>query len=273
MNTNVELNRVREWAWMRGFTNLYRKESRAWWSTRRWWINGLLWTGLSVGLVAVWLFLIPPLYTAAGVTTIEDAGGPVLLGLKMLFNLGGGMAIAIGVIVLCLDLIIGEKQAGLTEWLLAKPVKRKAYVLAKLCASLVAILVLLIALPGAATYGVFWLGAGEPLPPLPFLAALGMLALHSLFYLTLVLMLGTFHGSRSAILGIGLGFLLLGFFFGGMLQPLLTITPWLLPQFAELIAGNQIIPPGLLLPPLFATALWCVVFTSVAIIKFERTEL
>jgi ABC-type transport system involved in multi-copper enzyme maturation permease subunit len=272
MNAKEELNRVKEWAWMRGFANLYQKESRAWWSTRRWWINGLLWTVLIVGLVAVWMFVFPPLYAAAGVTTIADLGGPVAFGLKMLFNVGGGMAVAVGVIVLCQDLIIGEKQNGLTEWLLAKPVQRRAYVLAKLCASLVAVALLLVALPGAVAYGVLWLGAGGPLPLLPFLAGMGIFFLHSLFYLTLALMLGTFFSSRAIILGVAIGILFVGMFFSGILKPLLAISPWMLPTLAEFTAGNQAIPPGQLWPPLIASALWCVVFTLAAIVKFERTE-
>ena len=169
MDANLELKRIKEWAWMRGFANLYHKESRAWWSTKRWWINGLLWTVLVAGWVAVWVFIMPSLYAAAGSTVLTDLGGPLAMGLKMLFTVGGGMIIAIGLIVLCQDLIIGEKQTGLTEWLLANPVQRKAYVLAKLCASLVAILLLLIALPGAAAYAVLSLGTGAPLALQPFL--------------------------------------------------------------------------------------------------------
>jgi len=64
------------------------------------------------------------------------------MGLHTFYSLGT-LAITIGVIVLCQDLIIGEKQTGLTEYLLANPVQRKAYVLAKLCASLVAVFLLL----------------------------------------------------------------------------------------------------------------------------------
>ena len=273
MDANGELKRVKEWAWMRGFANLYKRESRAWWSTRRWWINGLLWTGLVAGLVAAWVFVMPSLFAAAGNTTLADVGGPLVMGLKMFFSVGGGMAIAIGLIVLCQDLIIGEKQTGLTEWLLANPVQRKAYVLAKLCASLVAVLLLLIVLPGAAAYGVLSLGNGGPLPLLPFLAGMGILALHCLFYLTLTLMLGTFLSSRSAVMGLPLGILLTGLFLSGMLKPLLYVSPWLLPQFAEAIAGGVPVPVGLLWPPLLTTALWCLVFTCAAIIKFERTEL
>jgi ABC-type transport system involved in multi-copper enzyme maturation permease subunit len=136
----------------------------------------------------------------------------------------------------------------------------------------VAVLLLLIVLPGASAYGVLSLGAGGPLRLQPFLAGMGILVLHSLFYLTLTLMLGTFFGSRSAVLGIPLGILLVGLLLSGMLKPLLYVSPWLLPQFAEAVAGGVPVPPGLLWPPLIATTLWCAVFTCAALIKFERTE-
>jgi ABC-type transport system involved in multi-copper enzyme maturation permease subunit len=268
MSANVELKRVREWAWMRGFASLYQKESRAWWSTRRWWINGLLWLGLVVGFVIAWMFIFPPLF---GDQFVAQQGGLVNLGLQAVFDMAT-LAITIGVIVLCQDLIIGEMQTGLTEGLLAKPVQRRAYVLAKLCASLVAVLLLLIALPCAAAYGVISLGTGGPIPLQPFLAGMGILGLNSLFYLTLTLMLGVFCNSRSLILGIPLGFYFIGSIFSGVIKPLLFITPWIVPKFATAIASSQPILPGLLWPPLLATGLWCAVFTCAALIKFERTE-
>ncbi len=272
MSANAELKRVEEWAWMRGFSSLYQKESRAWWSTRRWWINGLLWLAVAAGLVSVFVFLLPALSAAAGQTNIvEEAGGLLVLGLKAFFSMAS-LAISIGVIILCQDLIIGEKQTGLTEVLLTRPVQRKAYVLAKLSASLVAILPLLVALPGAAAYGLISMAVGSPLPLPPFLAGVGILALHSLFYLTLTLMLGVILGSRSAIPGIPLGILLTGFLLSSLLRPLWAVTPWLLPGFAEAIAAGAPVPPGFLWPPLITTGLWCVAFIFAALIKFERAE-
>jgi ABC-2 type transport system permease protein len=51
--------------------------------------------------------------------------------------------------------------------------------------------------------------AFDPAPPalLPFLAGLGLLALHLLFYLTLTLMLGTIFQDRTAVMGITIGLL------------------------------------------------------------------
>src|SRR5512136_2168671 len=119
MDANLELKRVKEWAWMRGFANMYKKESRAWWSTKRWWINGLLWVGLVGGMMAVFIFVFPAMLAALGqTTTVADNGGLVKMGLKSFFDLGT-LAITVGVIIVCQDLIIGEKQSGLTEYLLA----------------------------------------------------------------------------------------------------------------------------------------------------------
>jgi len=154
---------------------------------------------------------------------------------------------------------------------LANPVQRRAYVLAKLCASLVAVFLLLVALPGAAAYVVISLDAGGPLPLLPYLAGIGLFGLHSLFYLTLTLMLGVFFNSRSPVLGIPIGIFFIGMFFG-FLKPLMYIGPSMLTGCAEAIAGSGPLPPGLLWPPLIATVLWCVVFTCAALIKFERAE-
>jgi ABC-type transport system involved in multi-copper enzyme maturation permease subunit len=271
MDANLELKRVREWAWIRGFGNLYQKEARAWWSTRRWWINGLLWQVLTAGCVSLMVFLLPALSAATGdMTMVEQMGGLVKMGTQGFFEVSA-MAITIGLIVLCQDLVIGEKQSGLTEWLLANPVQRKAYVLAKLCATVLAILLLLVVLPGINAYVLISLGAGEPLALQPYLAGMGIFILHSLFYLTLTLMLGVFCGSRSAILGISIGIYLFGLLFAGFIQPLLYVSPWLLPKFSSAITASQMVP-GSLWPSIIASALWCLVFTCAAVIKFERTE-
>ena len=39
-----------------GFGNLYKKESKAWWGTHRWWVNALLWTVILCGLTMILLF-------------------------------------------------------------------------------------------------------------------------------------------------------------------------------------------------------------------------
>ena len=275
MAANVNFIRVKELNGLRGFSNLLRKENRAWWGTHRWWINAILWPGMLGGLAALMMFVVPALAEQSGDPSVAAAGGPLpfamQLGRTVFFEMGT-MVLAIGVIVLSQDLIVEEKQSGITEWLLSKPIQRRAYILAKLIATLIAVLLLLLILPAILSYFLLYIRSGQFFPLLPFVSGMGLMALHSLFYLTLTLMLGTMYSSRAPILGIALGVLLGGNFLAGLLQPLLYITPWILAKVASMIAAGQPVPSGLLWGPLATTVLWSLIFTIVALVKFEKAE-
>lgn len=274
MATNLELQRVNEWSAMRGFANLFHKENRAWWGTRRWWVNALVWAVILCGLTANMLF-VPTIASLADEGEIARAGGltPYVLqmGLSVFFEFGLS-ALAIGAVVLSQDLILGEKQNGTAEWLLSKPVTRRAYILAKAAANGLALLVLLVSLPSLLAYGMFSVRLGAPYPWQPFLSAVGIMALHTVFYLTLTLALGTIFNNRSIVLALGLGSALGGNLLGGFLKPLLPVTPWMLNKTASLTASARAIPFEVGTAPLIATTLWCVVLVIVALVKFERTE-
>lgn len=275
MAANLELQRINEWNPMRGFTNLMRKENRAWWGTHRWWINAILWPGMLGGLAALMMFVLPALAEQSGDPGVAAAGGLLPFAMQMgrtVFFEMGTMVLAIGVIVLSQDLIADEKQSGITEWLLSKPIQRRSYILAKLVATLVAVLLLLILLPAILTYTLLFIRSGQLFPLLPFVSGLGLMVLHSLFYLTMTLMLGTLYASRAPILGIAIGVLLGGNFLASLLKPLLFVTPWMLAKVASLVADSQPVPAGLLWGPLAASVLWSVIFTLVALAKFEKTE-
>jgi ABC-2 type transport system permease protein len=275
MSANLDLQKVIEWEGLRGFSNLFRKENGAWWGTRRWWINTLLWTALLCGLMAFMLF-VPneEVYEASG-AEIAQAGGLVpyilSLGLNVFFEFGVSI-LAIWTVILSQDLIIGEKQSGVAEWLLSKPVMRRSYVLAKLAANALPVLVLLVGLPAVLAYGMLSLRMGAPFPLTPFLSAVGIMTAHTLFYLTLTLMLGTIFNNRSPILGFALASVLGGGMLGGFIKPLFYVTPWVLPKVAWLTSTGQAIPAELRIAPLVATCLWCMVFIFVALAKFEKME-
>jgi len=275
MAANLELERVKERSGLRGFSNLFRKENRAWWGTRRWWINALLWTGLLCGLTAIMLFVPSEEVNEATEAEITQAGGLLayilLLGLNIFFQFGVPV-LAIGTVILAQDLIIGEKQSGVAEWLLSKPVTRRAYVLAKLAANALGVFALLVGLPSVVAYGMLSLRMGAPFPLMPFLSAVGIMTVHTLFYLTLTLMLGTIFNNRGPILGIALASVLGGGMLGGFIKPLLYVTPWMLPKVAVLTATGQAIPAEMGIASLVATALWSVVFIFVAFAKFEKME-
>ena len=114
------------------------------------------------------------------------------------------------------------------------------------------------------------------MPAGDFVAAMSLLGLHLLFYLSLTLMLGALFDGRGAVLGIPLG-LLLG------AQLFLMVAPWL----SEIMPWALVIPPngpdslailtmlGKPLPtvtPILATAAWVVVFVFVAMWRFGREE-
>ena len=275
MTVNIEFHCVDELDELRGFSNLMHKENQAWWGTRRWWINALLWPALLGGLVFLMLFMLPKVAEATGDPNVAAMGGPVPFAVEMgrtAFFEMGTMALAIGVIILCQDLIVDEKQSGVAEWLLSKPVARRSYILAKLIATLVAALSLMIALPSLLVYGLFFLRTGQAFPLMPYLSGVGIMGLHTLFYLTLTLMAGAFFNNRPPILALTLGSLLGGSLVGGFAEFLLYMTPWTLAKVASATAAQAPLPLDMQVYPLIATVIWSVVFVFLAIWKFERTE-
>jgi ABC-2 type transport system permease protein len=274
MTANVDLQQVNERAMLRGFKNLLHKENLAWWGTRRWWINALLWPVLICGLLANMLF-VPSIANLATEADIARAGGLtnhiLLMGLSAFFEFGI-IALAIGTVILSQDLLISEKQNGIAEWLLSKPIARQSYVLAKLFSNALPILILMIGLPSALGYSMLSVRMGGMFPLIPFLSGVGIMTLHTIFYLTLTLFLGTVFDNRAPILGIALGSVLGGNLLAGFFKPLLYVTPWTLPKLASLTAASQPLPVELGIFPLIATIIWCLVFVFAAIIKFEKTD-
>jgi ABC-2 type transport system permease protein len=175
-------------------------------------------------------------------------------------------------VVLCQDALIDEKQSGITEWLLSKPVSRQAYILAKLVTHAVYTVLFLVAIPAGVTYGLLSLRGAELFPFLPFMAGVGLMILHLLFYASLTIMLGAWFNSRAPLVAISLGLLFGGGFIGGFIKPLLYVTPWLLPQLASGLASGLPLPLDLVWPPVVATTIWVLIFIFVALVKFERTE-
>jgi ABC-2 type transport system permease protein len=275
MAAKLEFQKVYEWEGLRGFSNLFRKENGAWWGTRRWWTNALLWNVLLCGLTAVMLFMQNEEVYQASEAQIAQAGGLVayivILGLNVFFEFGTSI-LAIWTVILSQDLILGEKQNGLTEWLLSKPVTRCAYLLAKLAANALPVLVLLIGLPSVSIYALASVRMGHLFPLVPFLSALGIMAVHMLFYLTLTLMLGTIFNNRGPILGIALSSILGGGLLGGFINQFFSITPWILPKAAWMMATSQALPIEIIIAALVVSTLWSVVFIMVALVKFEKME-
>lgn len=249
-----------------GFWNLLARENKVWWGSRRW----LLQTALGVvglgGFLAFVLFVLPGMLAATGETM--DA---IEAGVQMFFGLGA-FALGIDVIILTQDTIIGEKESGVAEWVLSKPISRHAYLLAKLLANALGILVTLILLPGALAYLLLTLADGAAYPVTPFLWGMGALTLHTLFYLVLSLAMGTLADSRGTVLAVTLGSLLGGSLIINFLPPATLVTPWALPNVAGALAlGAPLLPEFLL--PMTVTAMLTVAALGLALWRFQQAEL
>jgi len=271
MNT---LQRIALWEgntttmWRSGFANMLRKENHAWWRTRRWWMQLGLWTLVIDGLLALILFGLVKVQTDA--TQNVEQFDLVTMGLQAVFQLGTTF-VAAGVIILGQGLLLGERESGVAEWLLTKPVSRAAYLLAKLVASLGGVLVTMIVVPCGIAYGLLAIANGAPLSLLSYLTCVLGLSLHTLFYLTLTLLLGVLVDTRGKLLGAALGVLFGGMVLPGLLGRLALAMPWVLPNLLPAFGAGATLPVSIWLP-LGMTAAFTVVFVAAAIYQFQRLE-
>ena len=270
MSSNTMVQLVNEHGWRSGLANLLRQENRRWWGTRRWLTQTGLWLLIMNGMVALMLFVLPAFVQ---VTADDNAGAmePISMGIQAFFQLGS-TALAIGVIVLAQGEVIGERQSGITEWILSKPVARPAYFLAKMVANSIGMSVIMIGFQSTVAYGLLCLANGGPSPLLPFLIGVGGLTLHTFFYLTLTLMMGVFAKTRSQVLGVAMASL-----FGGMILPNIIhqfglVTPWSLPSILPALVMEMTLPLSSALLPILMTAIWSFGFVAAALWKLARLE-
>lgn len=251
---------VSERGWRRGLPNLMKAGLASWWRTSEWWVQTVIWVGVTNG----------PL---AGLLWSGDAIG---LGEAMTVYAVMSMFAAIAVVIIMQDAIVGEKQAGTAAWVMSKPVSRTAFVVSKLVPNALGVAVTMVLIPGLVAY-VQFSAAIQPPVSFHYVAGLAVIALDLLFYLTLTLMLGTLLDSRGAVIGIPLGFA-----FGQQLlvqiPGLAGWVPWalLVPVNGEPLSVASALMSGESPPHPFAlltTTAACVIFIAVAIYRFEHTEL
>jgi ABC-type transport system involved in multi-copper enzyme maturation permease subunit len=241
------------------------KEIAAWWRTRRWWVQCLV----AALLLNVTLAL-----------NLRDGQG--IDNAAMNFLMIAALGVPIAAISMAQDSILGERHSGTAAWVLSKPLRRPAFILAKLIAYGLGLLVAWVVLPGAIAYFQLTAVKGVRLSAPGFVGAMALDYLNLLFYLTLALMLATLFNGRGPVLGIAMMVA-----WSGPMQfiakSMEKYTPWLdsiLPWRLLMQVGNdrplvQYVVNGQPLPtvvPIIATALWCVLFVGVAIWRFRREE-
>jgi ABC-2 type transport system permease protein len=271
MASNSVLQPVTARGWRAGFNNLFRKENRDWWGTRSWLVQAIIWTAILIGMLATVLFA-----ETKGSDSLELQGGLWVTGLIIFFAVGG-IALSVGVIIMGQEEVLDEKRSGTAAWILSKPVSRVAFIIAKVAANAIGILIIMILLEGALAYILLSIARGRPLDLLPYLASLGVLYLNVMFYFLLSLMFSAASSSRGAAIGIPMAVLFGYQFIVGLAPWTLEIMPWgltnpgsgsLQPTLAVAMALGQPVSPT----PIIATLLWCVLFLVVAVWKFNRDE-
>jgi ABC-type transport system involved in multi-copper enzyme maturation permease subunit len=276
MANSTALNRIPLRGRRTGFGNMLRKESAAWWGTRTWLVQAIIWLLIINGIVAVILWTVPQATADLPSDEAMTVDQALPEAVEIFFALGG-MAAAVGIIIVMQGSVLDETQSGTLAWVLSKPVARPAILAAKFIANGVSALLIMVLLQGFIAYGQFAL-AGDAPPFGSFIAGLSLLALHLLFYLSFTLMTGIVLKNRGGALGLGM-LLVFGYqVILGIVPVLGQIGPW------ALIAGISLeVPTGLAhtlaqgqplptMTPILATAAWVVIFFVVSVWWFNRQE-
>lgn len=267
MASRTTLNPVRTQGWRAGFVNLFRKEMGETWGTRSWLVQFVIWAAIINGIMLA-TFAAP----AEPDAQVGDSEGPVAI---ILLSVMGGMATGVGAVITMQGAVLDEKLNGTAAWLMSKPLSRTAYILAKLAANALSMLIIMIAAQGALAYLILTV-AGQAPPLAGFVFGWGLLGLHLMFYTTLTLMLSAIFDSRGGVIAIPLG-LLFGWQALASLAPVLAdIMPWTLA--VPIATGYSLAMDAMLgMPianwtPVLATIIWCVLFVAISLWRFRHKE-
>ena len=140
MTTNTsQLNRTSERNWSAGLGNLSRMETAKWVKTRQGVIHLGLWMLIINGLMAI-IISTAGEELEAGQTIVSASIDP-FIGITSWFT-------AIGVSVIAMGAIVGEKRSGVAAWILSAPVSRTAYFTSKLAVIGFFSVVTMVVIPG-----------------------------------------------------------------------------------------------------------------------------
>jgi ABC-2 type transport system permease protein len=211
MSGNESFEMLSGHGWERGLNNLLRSGLARWFKTRMWWIQCLIWGGIIGILLSAMVFNSQP---------------PGFNDLLMIFAVSVGLFPAVGVTIIMQDALVGEKREGTAAWVLSKPVTRPAFVLSKVIANALGVLVTMVVVPCALAFALISLTDYPAIDPLGFIGAMGVIFISHFFFLSLTLMLGAFFSSRGPVIGIPLAILFFQQNILGFLPSLRYFLPW-----------------------------------------------
>ena len=260
----TELQPLPEEQMLSGFRNMLRIENSRWWNLRNIFTQSAAWL-LSVNFIVAMPLIVAPM--------IEDS--PIILfagGVEIFMGIFS-MVLAIASVILLQGSLVGEKQSGTAAWILSNPISRSSYILSKLVAHTGGIMFVGIILQGAVGYIILSYVNGAALPIASYVTAMGLLALFTIFYISLTLMLGSFFSTRGPILGIAIVFVTFQDYLGQLIEGVIKGFTSILPN--RLVDAAGAIMLGSPLPsivPVASNLFFVVLFVGLAIWRFEKTE-
>ena len=282
MASNRVLNPTKDRSWFYGFGNMLYKENHQWWGTRSWLIQSLIWMTLINGML---LYIILQITNSSAFQQVRQTGSEAEIAVEkaavaneglVIYFVFAGLLAAGGVAVKAQDALIGEKRSGTAAWVLSKPISRNAFLLAKLVADVIGILMTMVIVQGVIAYLTLKATANVSLPLPNCLAAMGLVVLMLLYFLSLTYMLGAVSNSRALTIGLPLLLVFFGSNIGNMVPFLAKTMPWNLvmelrrnPALAVSLIKGQ---PLTTVTPIVCTAVMTVLFLLVAFWRFQRDE-
>jgi ABC-2 type transport system permease protein len=263
MSGNSDFQLVSERGWRRGLGGMLRSDLSRWWGTRMWWVQCLIWVGMTGFMLSAILF-------GAGNTPPSEE-------VAVLYAIFAGLFPAVGVVIIMQGVVVGEKKSGTAAWVLSKPVTRPAFIMSKVIANSLGVLATMVVLPGVVAYALSAAATGKPWDLPGFLLAMGVIFLSHFFFLSLSLMLGNLFNSRGPVIGITLGLLLMQQNLIGWLPFLRYVLPWkLVIPIGEqldavapcLLVGSHNYSPILIV----VVALESLLFLGIGLWRFSREE-
>ena len=259
----TELQPLPEKQMLSGFRNMLRIENSRWWNMKYILTQSVVWLA-SVNFIVAMPILVAPMIGESSTILLEE-------GLDIFTSIFS-IVLAIGSVILLQGSIVGEKQSGTAAWILSNPISRTSYILSKLVANTVGIISVGIILQGTVGYLILSFGTGATIPLIPYVIAMGLLTLYTLFYISATLMLGSFFSGRGPVLGIAMAFVFqdfLGQIIDSIVKGFTSILPNRLVDAAQaLILGNPL--PSIV--PVASTLIFVVLFIGLAIWRFNKTE-
>jgi ABC-2 type transport system permease protein len=248
---------------------MLKKENSMWLRNWKWLIQSIVWSIAITGSVTFIMYLITTLPAAVKPEVISSYGMGAAA-LQFFFNIAGFVSV-IAVIILTNDMIISERESGTAEWVLSKPLSRKAFVISKLVTAVIWIPSIIVILQGFLLVIVAHLFGGA-VDIIPFIKGLSLIWLICFFYITMVLFLGTMTVSRGAVFGISFFFFLLGSIVPLLFPKTYYLMPWKLADIAFSVSLSISWSAKVVLP-IIITGFWSVLFIVGSLWRIERIEI